>query len=132
MTKKEWYKKNKERILRDRRLHYQKNKEAHRKKNFEYRSKNRHLERNRRLINSYGISLQDFEKMRDLQEGKCAICSEVPPEPFGKKALCVDHNHKTGRVRKLLCNQCNRALGFLRDNIELVRSMESYLLENPQ
>ena len=58
----------------------------------------------------YGITLDDYNKMFNEQEGKCAICQRHQNEL--KKILYVDHDHKTGEVRGLLCKNCNVALGF--------------------
>lgn len=62
--------------------------------------------------------------MHDKQGGKCAVCRK-PPRP-GKK-LCVDHNHKTGAVRGLLCKRCNTALGFFYDEPLLMELAADYL-----
>ena len=76
------------------------------------------------LLRRYGISLEDFEKMKKEQDGKCAICGSPP----GKRDLAVDHDHKTGKVRALLCNgRCNRGLGLFRDDIEYLKSAILYL-----
>jgi hypothetical protein len=60
--------------------------------------------RDRNLKKTYGISIEQFEQMRDEQNGVCAIC--FLPEPDGSE-LSVDHDHGTGAVRKLLCRSCN-------------------------
>jgi len=54
----------------------------------------------------YGITLADYESMRDAQKGQCALCGSTPPS--GGKGLAVDHDHATGVVRGLLCMVCNR------------------------
>ncbi len=58
----------------------------------------------------YGITIQDYDTMLENQGGKCAICRR---ERLGKRKLCVDHDHATGKVRGLLCTVCNSALGFI-------------------
>ena len=63
------------------------------------------------------------------QGGLCAICGQ-PPKPDGVRAagrLHVDHDHVTGAVRALLCNECNRALGYLRDDPNLMRAAAEYV-----
>ena len=60
-----------------------------------------------RLLRSYGITQEMYEEMLSKQSGKCALCGGPP----GKRGLFVDHNHKTGRVRGLLCDGCNWAIG---------------------
>ncbi len=57
------------------------------------------------------------------QKGLCAICREVPE----KKRLAVDHCHKTGKIRGLLCNLCNMSIGCLRDCPKKARSAARYL-----
>ena len=72
----------------------------------------------------YNITIDDFENLRELQKNKCAIC-------FGEMILprdCnIDHNHDTDKVRGLLCNRCNRALGLFRDNAEILKNAIIYL-----
>lgn len=68
----------------------------------------------------YGIEPERYEEMRNEQDGKCAIC-------FSVKELVVDHNHDTGEIRSLLCHLCNRALGFLQDDFNIVSNAAEYL-----
>ncbi|MBO1267080.1 endonuclease VII domain-containing protein [Arthrobacter cavernae] len=70
----------------------------------------------------YGLSPEEFEGLHSSQGGKCAICSLIPPTP-----LHVDHDHETGKVRGLLCGSCNRAIGLLKDDTDLMRSAIAYL-----
>lgn len=88
--------------------------------------------RRRMLQASYGISLEDYDNMLARQAGKCAICGTDNPAGegnFPKKALSfsVDHCHGSGRVRGLLCNTCNRGLGFFRDDTILLVAAQRYL-----
>ena len=83
----------------------------------------------------YGLSLQELEQLERKQDGKCAICSSK--NSFNGKLhrhhnLSVDHNHKTGKVRGLLCDRCNRSLGLLKDDPNLLKSAFEYLLRNGQ
>ncbi len=57
----------------------------------------------------YGMTRAAFEAMLEAQGGRCAICQQTPSK------VVVDHDHRTGRVRGLLCGPCNRALGHLQD-----------------
>lgn len=82
--------------------------------------KQRRLERDYKQ--KYGITLEDYNNMFESQDGSCAICSATPSE-----RLHVDHNHVTGEVRGLLCNNCNRALGLLQDNPANLRAALFYL-----
>lgn len=81
--------------------------------------------RNNDLKRKYGITLKEHQKMYDEQNGVCAICGS---EGDGKwKKLCVDHNHKTGKVRKLLCRNCNMVLGQVDDSVQTLQTMIQYL-----
>jgi len=63
--------------------------------------------------------------MLEEQEHKCAICSTSDADL--DKLLSVDHCHTTGKVRGLLCNNCNLALGNFKDKIENLKSAINYL-----
>ena len=70
----------------------------------------------------YGITLEKFERMVELQENKCAICEEV-----FTKVPCIDHNHSTGAVRQLLCKECNLVLGLAKEKPETLVKAAAYL-----
>jgi hypothetical protein len=77
----------------------------------------------------YGITSEDFNAMLTAQRDGCAICGFVPL-PDGKNAaarLHVDHDHETGKVRALLCNGCNRGMGYLGDNPARLRAAADYI-----
>jgi Recombination endonuclease VII len=78
--------------------------------------------RERYLKENYGISLEQYQLMLKWQGGRCAICRKKP-----KGVLCVDHCHKTGRIRGLLCRQCNSALGQFRDSRRLTMAATAFL-----
>jgi len=83
------------------------------------------------LRRSYGITYHDYVLMLKKQNGRCAICAG---EGFimgkhHKLKLVVDHCHKTGKVRGLLCHNCNRALGLLQDNAAILRKAAEYVSE---
>ena len=67
-----------------------------------------------RLRRAYGITMEQYLKQLELQENACAVCFRTVKE-LGRK-LDVDHSHKTGEVRALLCSGCNTSLGLLREN----------------
>jgi hypothetical protein len=72
-----------------------------------------------------GITLEQYDEMFLKQEGKCAICGTHQSKL--KLTLAVDHNHITNKVRGLLCNTCNRGIGYLHDDIELLQKSIDYL-----
>lgn len=90
------------------------------------------LDRNRNLKKKYGITLEDLEKMLRDQGNKCAICGQEIFLFGSSKNLTahVDHDHKTGKVRGLLCHECNIGLGKFRDNTDYLLSAISYLKKN--
>lgn len=86
-------------------------------------------QRQYQLRDKYGITEKDYDLLLLSQSNKCAICQT--DKPTGKwKRFAVDHCHKTGKIRGLLCNECNRGMGLLRDNAELLRKAAEYLDNN--
>lgn len=82
------------------------------------------------LWNEYGMTLVEYELMLKSQDGVCAICEqpETKRHQSGKiKRLSVDHDHKTSKIRGLLCDICNRGLGQFKDDPELLRKAADYL-----
>ena len=79
------------------------------------------LTRCSRLQLKYEITQEDYSRMYEEQEGRCKICGAK------KDLLHVDHCHKTGKVRGLLCEHCNPGLGYFKDNVEALRSAIAYL-----
>lgn len=69
----------------------------------------------------YGITIADYQAMYERQEGKCAICGT------SEEKLVVDHNHKTGKVRELLCHLCNAMIGCAREDIAILTAAVAYL-----
>lgn len=87
-------------------------------------------DRDRRLRAMYGISAEEYDEMLAKQGGGCAICgAEDTYHQSGRRAdrLPVDHDHDTGVVRGILCSPCNRAIGFLKDDPELLERAARYL-----
>ncbi len=84
----------------------------------------RYLTRNRQLQKAYGISIEQFNAMLESQKGACAICTDAM-QPG--KDTSVDHCHKTGKVRALLCQNCNIGIGQLRDDPLLAEAAARYL-----
>ena len=74
------------------------------------------------LLRRFGMSWLEYQFRLVLQNGACAICKKRP-----KGLLCVDHCHVTGKVRGLLCNKCNSALGFYDDDPKRVQAGADYL-----
>jgi len=79
-----------------------------------------HMKRN------YGVDISGYNKMLENQNGVCAICKSSAPNHH-KKRLNIDHCHVTGRVRGLLCDACNRALGLFKDSPDLMLKAITYV-----
>jgi len=74
----------------------------------------------------YGITLEQFNKTLQKQDGCCAICDEVSSHKRHKH-LSVDHDHKTGKVRGILCDNCNQGLGKFKECRKLLMKAAEYL-----
>ncbi len=96
-----------------------------------YKERNReHVRTLRRNVNykhRYGITLEDYDNMLKEQGGCCAICGSSDSKCHGRMNFAVDHCHETGKVRGLLCNDCNRALGLFQDSSEILDKAVKYL-----
>jgi hypothetical protein len=79
------------------------------------------------LQKKYGISLKNYNELLEKQNGVCAICGR---KNFLKRGLYVDHDHKTNKVRGLLCNHCNLALGYFDDSIPFLEKAIKYISNN--
>jgi hypothetical protein len=84
----------------------------------------------RALRQKYGISGSQRKLMADAQEGKCAICLQVPDKRQKKGFLVIDHDHNTGKVRGLLCRSCNIGIGFLLHDEKILYSAIAYLRQS--
>lgn len=95
----------------------------------ENKEKMKARDRQYRLEKEYGISLEHYNEMYAQQGGVCSICGCSPKTKrnHNHPSLAVDHNHKTGEVRGLLCISCNFAIGLLKDDEELLMNAINYL-----
>lgn len=76
------------------------------------------------LKRTYGITTVEYEALVAKQNGLCAICNQLPARDL---RLAIDHDHITGKIRALLCNDCNLVLGHVENNIDLLPAMLDYL-----
>ena len=90
---------------------------------------NPELSRRNQRRHNYGIT-DEYDRLFEQQEGKCAICRQPEPQMWKgrRKNLAVDHDHKTGRVRALLCSECNTAYGLLHEDPQRIRLLLDYAL----
>ena len=72
---------------------------------------------------NHGMAASEYDALFNAQNKVCAICGNPP----GKKGLHIDHNHKTGANRALLCHKCNAAIGFANEDIHTLFAMAMYL-----
>ena len=89
------------------------------------------------LRRTYGISYAEYTQRLEEQDYCCAICSRELNTNFGMEALSpntavVDHCHTHGHVRGILCNECNRGLGYFKDNVNALAQAISYLTKDDQ
>ena len=78
----------------------------------------------RARLKAYGINRGQYIAMMKDQDNACGICGNTLVKPY------IDHCHKSGKVRGLLCGKCNWALGMFNDDIDLLASATSYLLNS--
>lgn len=108
-TNKEWQEKNKDRVNANRRSWISKP---------ENREKINWMQR----LKPYNLSLEEFNQLVDNQKNRCGICNEK----FLDNSV-IDHNHKTGKTRGLLCANCNHGLGKFKDSEWILNSAITYL-----
>ena len=95
----------------------------------EYRNKHpdrvKQTARKVHLMKKFGITQEDYLQILAQQNGVCAICGHPPK----KRNLAIDHDHKTGKIRGLLCYMCNYGLGVFRDDIKRLKAAANYLIK---
>lgn len=109
---------------------YARNRKNRQQKQREWGAANRDYQRENNLRKKYNIGVVEYEQMFVSQGGKCGVCGlpEIVCDKAGKlKRLAVDHNHETGKIRGLLCQKCNQALGLLDENPVIIRSLADYI-----
>jgi hypothetical protein len=116
---KEWYDANQDKI--------QAYKEFY-KSSPEHRAKSKAYHKKKWLSDKYGLTLEQYEGMLEKQGYCCAICKNGRPDVKGKKTMFhVDHDHTTGKVRGLLCHNCNVSIGLMKDSPHVLRQAAEYL-----
>ena len=125
----EWYEKNKERILFLRKENYYLNTEEIKKRHKAYRDKplSKERTRNNNLMRQYGIDINGYNQILESQNYTCAICGSNETGAVGKNHFSVDHCHKTGKIRGLLCKGCNIMLGEAQDDPRILSRAIEYL-----
>lgn len=95
-----------------------------------WRVENKQKMRENNYKKSYGVTIEDYDKMFKQQDGKCSICFSAETKNKNYGYFAIDHCHKTGKVRGLLCDKCNTALGSFQDSPEVLLRAIQYLKEN--
>jgi hypothetical protein len=119
---KEYYEKNKEKLIANMKKYKVENKD---KIDKQRREKPKPDYRIRTFKYRYGMTIEDYNILFENQEGKCLICGTHQSEL--KKPLNIDHCHASKNVRGLLCWKCNVAIGFFKDNVEILQNAIKYL-----
>lgn len=111
------------------RVKYQNNPQLHRqlKRNWVAKNKQKTKEsKHKSNLKRYGLTVEDYNILLAKQNNSCAVClSKTSKRPSSR--LVVDHDHKTNKVRGILCSNCNVALGLLEDSLELINNLHRYL-----
>lgn len=129
VKQKEWREKNQEKRKEAKAAWDKANQEAKKKHNKTFKTKNPLYFIDKHLRNTYGITLDEYNALLTVQNNKCAGCG-TDSEKAQRNKLYVDHCHSTGKIRGLLCQQCNTALGMVKDNINTLSSLISYLKQS--
>jgi hypothetical protein len=104
------------------------NPEKYKAKSKKWNDANKDKNRESVLRRKFGLTLEDYSTMLKNQDNKCKICKI--DQSLLSKNMYLDHCHKTGKVRGLLCNQCNSGIGLLKDSIIVLESAIKYLKES--
>jgi hypothetical protein len=124
---KDWRESNPDKRAEQKKRHYLKYKDKIDQRAKDWYNNNKERYRGNAMLRKYGISLETLNQMRESQQYRCAICGQDEEKLL--KGLVVDHCHDTGQVRKLLCPNCNVAIGMLQDDPRLLMIAAKYLKE---
>lgn len=119
---KRYYEKNKEEIK-----EYKKIQQAQYKKDYYEKNREKMLKQTTvaRRLRMFGVTEDEYNELFTKQSGKCAICGKHQSDL--NHTLCVDHCHETGKIRGLLCHDCNVGIGRLKDSLKNLRNAIKYL-----
>jgi hypothetical protein len=114
VIKKRYREKHKDELTKKHSEHYYNNKEYY-----------YNVTRKNRLRVAFGITITEYEEILKLQNNKCAICGN--PSNSSRYGLVVDHDHITGEIRSLLCNNCNTGIGLLKEDPVILQKAVEYI-----
>ena len=128
-----WLKKNNPKFLQSQKDNHKKWIDAHREENKRYKqdwtAKQDPLYNRIRNLKKYGLTIASYDELLQRQNGVCFICQQPPKKD---KNLHVDHNHKTGNVRGLLCFRCNFGLSFFGEDEGNITRLYDYICKNQE
>lgn len=124
----QWRIDNSDKIKEHKRRYYDKNKEKCKTAAKISQEKNKDRYASLALSRKYGITLDQYNFLRVQQNYCCAICSKS--EDMLEKKMVVDHDHKTGKIRKLLCAKCNVGIGMFNDDPDILDNAAKYIREH--
>ena len=118
---------NREKIIKDRKEYKIKNREKVLKCQRDYSKNNKEKRRASHIRCEYKVEEIYIQELMNIQSGCCEICGQSLVYPNSRRSYDIDHNHKTGEVRSLLCSKCNTAIGLLQEDITIAESIVKYL-----
>lgn len=126
-----WKRANRERVSKLEKESREKNPEKYKKWRKDFCDKHRERLNKEAVCRNVGLDVNDYEKMLIAQDNKCAICRSGETRVMREKVmrLCIDHDHNTGRIRGLLCHNCNSGLGKFGDSPDLLTLAAIYLMD---
>lgn len=126
LSKKEYRLKNKDKIKKDNSIYYLHNKNKIKIINDKYYMNNKEKKKDYILRTRFGITLAVFNDMLKQQNNVCAICK------VSSFRLAVDHCHRTGKIRDLLCFKCNIILGHINEDVTILNNAIDYILKHKE
>jgi hypothetical protein len=107
--------------------HYERNQKV--RKDPKHKERFKQYQKSNAMFRRYGIILSQYEEMVEKQNNKCLICGNEPliDGKIQNRSLHIDHCHKTGKIRGLLCHLCNRGIGLFRERKDLIEKALKYI-----
>jgi hypothetical protein len=125
---KEYYKNNRNKRIENTKEYRKNNPDKRKEYDKRYGERHRNEKKYLHIKKNYGITPEEHNLMVEKQNNCCAICGKHQNEI--KTPLGVDHDHKTGKIRGLLCHKCNTILGYSNDEIQILLNAINYLNNN--
>lgn len=95
-------------------------------------ARKKHRLREVHIKTRYGIDIVQYNELLRQQNYKCLGCEYIHSEQNHKTRLHIDHDHKTNKIRGLLCNSCNTAIGYAKDNKIILQNLINYLVQHEE